>query len=516
MKMRLLVGFVFLLLHNLQFAWASDDMRQVDLSWDDIPGAKSYELELFMMREKKEVSVGKYATQMTQWSSKVKPGKYSIRLRALDARGVPGEWSETFPLKVKLGEAQALNPYQGEKVADPEVIFQWVKIKSATRYQLIVKDQRGSILASEITSDTEKRIILSSLGNYRWKVYAMAEDEELRNPKESDFSQAKQFERVAGELQSPEVKIAFRKNVVLQWDSIEHSTQYELLLLGPDGKGKRWELKRTSVQIPHSEFAQGESQIHLIALGTGYKESKKSIVKIIRAGDKFEGEVKENTSKEVLGWGEVYRKSIYRAALIFGSGQYSATNQASDTRVGNTNLSARGFQLDYWWQPDPKSYQYQFHLENIGYTEVNADSVELRATAHKTFKQSRGRHLIGGAGIVLKNWPQLRPNRFSNSVQVEGQTLLGPTVVASWQDAFMERHIWRADLYTTIFLKSAAFNTFMGHRFQVNYSYFWKRDQAFFTEFMMDKMDTESDGSAGIDEQTLDMNTISLGWIFYY
>ncbi len=140
--------FLFLLTPLITFA----QERWVDLEWDAVPGAKSYELELFQDLSGTMTPRGKFKTDTPVWSRPVPSGKYAIRLRSLDARGVPGEWSDEIPLKIRLKNPQLLRPVPDDKISTDQIDLEWGEVEGAGAYQVVLLGPNDSVVLDTKTT----------------------------------------------------------------------------------------------------------------------------------------------------------------------------------------------------------------------------------------------------------------------------------------------------------------------------------------------------------------------------
>jgi hypothetical protein len=131
----------------------SEEKVPVELEWEDIPGAKIYELE-FQNFEGKTLSLFKSPNHVFKFKFKV--GRYKVRSRVADARKVYGEWSvlNEFTVQPKPVPVSEKN-VSTKGVVDPktltgEVVWHWNEAAGATHFRVKVIDHNDKIVRDEI------------------------------------------------------------------------------------------------------------------------------------------------------------------------------------------------------------------------------------------------------------------------------------------------------------------------------------------------------------------------------
>lgn len=183
MKLRLrssLAGFLFfnsLVLSSLAVAqevkvkplWNPEtDKVPVELEWENIPGAKVYELE-FQSLNGKVLNTFKSSGHIFKFKFKV--GKYRVRSRVADARKVYGNWSalEEFtvqPKPAKIPEKSVVtNGVIDSKTLTSEVIFHWGEAPGAAQFRVKVMNEKNIVVKEEIVKGFYYKTQLSA-GTY--------------------------------------------------------------------------------------------------------------------------------------------------------------------------------------------------------------------------------------------------------------------------------------------------------------------------------------------------------------
>jgi len=150
--------------------------RAVSLEWEEIEGTSAFELEFrkYLTGKKLKDSIF-FKVKASNWSAKLVPGRYQLRIRSYDARGIAGEWGEPSIFVVQLPPAQLIEPTNGKNINSEEdnkekIHFAWKPIVGATNYKLVVWDERGKVIAEEVTEGGEADLKLQVGEKYQWNV----------------------------------------------------------------------------------------------------------------------------------------------------------------------------------------------------------------------------------------------------------------------------------------------------------------------------------------------------------
>ena len=92
-----IIGMSILLVSEAAFAediQAMNHTARVVLSWESIPEAQAYEIQVLEKMEKSEGPISEFHIDCTHLDFDLQPGHYLYRVRAIDHYGRPGQWSE--------------------------------------------------------------------------------------------------------------------------------------------------------------------------------------------------------------------------------------------------------------------------------------------------------------------------------------------------------------------------------------------------------------------------------------
>jgi hypothetical protein len=149
------------------------------LSWTGVPGATSYEIELFNLTDNVVVRTvsGIAGTSWTP-TADLTLGQYRFTVRGFNVAGDSSTWSTP----AVFGYAPSLNvtsPVNGARLPDSTPTFVWSLVPSADYYELVVNQNYGSgaevFRAGNIRTNSFTRTTEVPIGKYRYTVRAVNE-----------------------------------------------------------------------------------------------------------------------------------------------------------------------------------------------------------------------------------------------------------------------------------------------------------------------------------------------------
>lgn len=459
--MRFILGLFLLLLPLL--SW-SQDSRWIDLEWDPIPQAREYEIELFQVEEDKTLPRGKYKTDEPRWSHAVPPGKYFMRLRSIDKRGVPGEWSADTPLKVRMQNPLLLRPVPVDKISDPQVSFEWGPVVGAANYQLVVRNKAREILHNAVTPDLKNSVYLGELDEVEWAAFALEKDEEAKPITDLPDNAFKSFFRVGGLLEAPKVSLKIDQKVAFSWENVRSAQVYEIDYLPPPDSGeknRRFKLKLSPLAFAATKLREGVTTLTIKATAPGYQDSPKSVAKISRDGNKVEVEdIIQGRFQE--DFKSVPTEAFFRNELLFGVSvaqfAYESENFDTDTRLNQKNLSGLGFNFEWNKRPTLNSLNRKMEASLL-HLSSGIDSgfaTRFAYTWNKEKKLTKSRFSYG-AGLSYLGLPAFMGNRFDNKIEVEASSSIGPEFHLGYYKPFNQQWAMESELilaYHPLFISS--------------------------------------------------------------
>lgn len=426
--------------------------RWIDMEWDEVPGARGYEVELFQEENGKKLSRGKYKLDESRWSHAVTPGQYSLRIRSLDPRGVPGEWSDYVPLKIRLENPQLLLPVSGAKIERPEVQFEWSEISGAKSYQLVVLNPSGSSVLNTTLQENKFAFPVRSLGKYSWMVFALEAGEASRPQESWPRKEFRSFERVGGELDAPFVNVTLDKKVSLTWQKAPFAEVYEIDYLPPAGKdrNRRFRLKRLNLRLDARRLREGVTTFTVKSTAPGYEDSQKSLVVLRKSGDRVEIQdivqgLKEEVEKNPPT--KTHFRDQLLVSLSLARFNYESANAESDTFLDQEKLTGLGLGAEWLRQTKYNSliHKVVLSLNNLS-TGLESGIMGRLAYTLNGNKNFSGRKWMYGAGVSFLNLPSFMGDRIRDEVRVEKSSTAGVSTNLGYAHPLGERRLLRADL----------------------------------------------------------------------
>ena len=153
--------------------------RVVNFEWEPIEEAKFYEIEI--RKKSKNGKTSSFKTEKPEWTGKLSVGRYEFRLRSLDKRKVPGEWSGYAELDVLLEPVKPKFPANSEQIKAVEtekqdIKFEWQEVPGASGYAIEIFNEKNEVIATDKVSSLYYTSALMTAQNYTWKVKAISPD----------------------------------------------------------------------------------------------------------------------------------------------------------------------------------------------------------------------------------------------------------------------------------------------------------------------------------------------------
>ncbi|HRO66217.1 MAG TPA: hypothetical protein PL182_01485 [Pseudobdellovibrionaceae bacterium] len=240
--MRTLLLFLsfFLTLTVFEAAQAQAYRRLVNFEWEPIEGASSYELEI--QQTKKGGKLYKFKEKKAEWSGRLTPGAYTMRVRALDYRRVPGDWSASSPFDVGLEAVRTTFPkskaeLMGKGEDTTEVEFRWQPVPGAVSYQFELNSSAPDFKHETTLKETKLRLKVPVAETFSWKIQALGKDDI-----KSEAVALSEFTVLGPRLASPKMETPeneFVREIV--WEKTPYATKYDVAVAKYNPLAKKWE-----------------------------------------------------------------------------------------------------------------------------------------------------------------------------------------------------------------------------------------------------------------------------------
>jgi hypothetical protein len=257
----------------------------VELEWEPIPGAESYELKLTLLPTEKSEQRDRYFTLKTnRWEERLKAGRYELRVRGADRRGVAGEWSDPQSFEVALPQVKVTRPAPEAVFASQhdseELEFSWEPISGVTSYTVEIMGSKETMGTTATVKGTAFKTALAAPGAYRMRVWAQGDDgyEAEAKPPFINFSLA------GRKLESP--KLVSMSEMQIVWSRPEKATEFhiELTRLKSEKSAEKLLLSKKNYQelsLSRDKLNKYVSyRLSVVALAAGYQASDPAVIEI--------------------------------------------------------------------------------------------------------------------------------------------------------------------------------------------------------------------------------------------
>lgn len=237
-------------------ALAETYRREVSFEWEEVPNAKSYEVEIRAVTN--DGTNGKtinFKTRDAIWTGKLVPGKYMMSLRSRDLRGVPGEWSLPSEFNVNLDPVKVKSPAANAQIKSDETEeitqkFEWEPVQGAQQYQFELTSEDGKIHKVETIQGLDYKVEIPVAKTYTWKITGLG-DKEIK----SDSVTVSEFTVVGKKIPAPTIKAPESEFVrEITWARPEHVENYDLNLNRINPATKKWEKVLTQENVTGETF----------------------------------------------------------------------------------------------------------------------------------------------------------------------------------------------------------------------------------------------------------------------
>lgn len=384
--------------------------RVVNFEWEPIEGAKFYEIEL-----RKKVPGSKtsaFKTEAPEWSGKLQVGRYEFRLRSLDKRKVPGDWSgyadlDVFlePVKIKKPEPNA--PLKAQDQEKQAVKFEWSETPGAVGYVLEIFNDKNEPVATEKTSSTDLSYTFETARSYTWKIKAVSEE-----GLESETSELFKLDIMGPKLAKANIEKPETEFVrELKWQPVEKAEHYDIVLAKYNSSTKKWQkfrefenFKETSLNF-ESDWPGGKYKIMIKAKAPSRDDSELASVAF---------PVREGTRTPAAEYVATMRKSIDRVDGWFSQASWYASSISLDTRYrdaagfSTTTITGTGrFSIGQLKSESPWGYQFSFDVGGFSFEDrvYNFFGTEFSMVRRNTSSDRSEIRYLGG--VFHKEFPAL-------------------------------------------------------------------------------------------------------------
>lgn len=396
---------------------STKELRWIDLEWEIIEEANGYEVQIYTY-DKEEI-VAKKKTFESKWSTQLYPGKYKFKLRALDRRGVPGEWSEWTFIDVTLPNPVLISPYTDQTIQaigleNEPVSFNWNEVIGAKKYFFEIWSDDKKFYHKEILDSLNLELELETARAYKWTVTSMIDDDE---PK-SHLSDGKPFFLKGGKIDHPKVKIENKNGFYISWDKTYLADQYEIYLFEKATNKKFKLIYQDSAykKLIYTNSKPGTYRFAIRSIAKGRKSSSYAFIEYELSSNELDVRLNRvQIDVNVRSDNPLF----YAYGLETMSFNYSGIIAENDTEVASTLSGYRIFLEG--------SYQdfYSYYRHRVGINTHLLKNIDKSVILSEIFYQI-GRKLQFreipyefSTGVFVKEDLFVNGNRFENDVDYE-------------------------------------------------------------------------------------------------
>ena len=459
-----LLLFILLIFQTTIVFSADKTSRWIDLDWDEVPGAKGYDVELFEVIDQKNFSRGVFHTETPHWAKESNPGKYNIKMRALDSRKVPGPWGEALPFVVRLPSAQMIRPLNNEILTASEmnellVTFQWSNVTGALFYQLVVFNSKNKVILNEITKDIEVKYKLSQIDNYKWYLFPMFSPNEKKDPEDflsnKDENLKEKFFSIKGQiLKTPvlDVEIIKKKGLLFRWNEVFRAETYLYeVFKEEDNKEVKKILngstKKHQFAFGKNNLSDGKYIINIKATSSDYQDSESARVIFKIEKDSFEVTNNESINREASN--RPLEASSLQGQFGYPSLQYTSRNFETDTT--NDQLF-RGVTIQGRWRKNISNLRYQnilkFEISQVADSATEVIFFNISETIGKDILIGQS-HFYVAAGLRFDSTPFLKADMGNNTISKLSYKSTGPELNLQFNHHW--NSFWSNELKSSLF-----------------------------------------------------------------
>ena len=346
-----MIKIIILLFILFTFSALANEERWIDLEFDSIPDAVSYEVELFQKIDNQKLVIDIYKSENPSWSKKVPAGKYYVRIRSIDNRNAPGPWSDEMFIPIKLPEVKILFPLKdaiiesNEDDSSHKVNFEWTSVNGANYYQFNLYNKDKQNIQSELVNTSSYQTYLSKRDSYFFEIIPLIDKNDEYTPKLS----LNEFRLTYGRLPSPKPTLSTTtSSLVISWPEVDKDASYKLKIVKVDDSEKTISEKtitNTELILNKKTFTAGTYKLFISAEKPGHQDSTISQVvyeyekdEIRVVVEKFTG-IFDEDKRKVL-------KHSFSGYLSYPNIDYEFKNYENDT-ISKQKLSGEAIELGY-------------------------------------------------------------------------------------------------------------------------------------------------------------------------
>lgn len=418
--------------------------RWVDLTWEHVEGAQSYELKLYRLMEGESSLYREYKKRDPEWSDELEPGQYILKMRGVDKRGVSANWGDDLPFDVNLPDPVLIYPYENDEINAIEmeiekVPFKWRKIPGTVNYAFqiwskVLKDFDKTFYVEENGID----LLLETSYEYFWKVTPLTK----KNAKVGKQEEGRSLLLVGGRMNPPTIKIKEKNNQIhLSWNKPKHANHFTIKVF-KKGLNDRWvnhEIVKKTEKLNHTLKELPKDGTYRFAINAKAKNRQDSPYTFV------EFELEENKIKDhfikIQESADMTADSpfFYKAGMDMYQLDYNGENLENDSKI-ETTLTGMNFFGEVYYQEFYSHWKYRLMADigRLSNADENITLFEINALAGRRFTNWKYPFEVYG-GLFLKSDLFILGKYFTDEVEFETVQTAGPVFKVSMWHRFDRR-----------------------------------------------------------------------------
>lgn len=383
------LAFLFIVLFSIM-VHADKYRRTVSFEWENIEGATGYEVEV-TKKIKDQNKLYQLKTKVPNWEGKLSPGTYYIKIRALDYRSVPGEWSSPQELQVNLDNVEVTSFQPGAQIKTDqeekkELEITWKAVPLAQEYHLLITTQSGEKILDTTTEKTSIETNLSVAQTYTLQISALNSSNQ-----KSDKVTNVPFALLGYKLKKPEFESPTNEFVrELKWQPVSFAESYMYEIQRFDMKSRSWK------KITSGETQQAPLDFSTKWPGGKYIIKLKSTAPLREASDfaEMKFKVRSGDRSPASEFNAMVRQSIDRVTKWYALLSYLMTEIQYTSSYydlgGHTTYNSLGgtLRLGLGYDPEKTNWGFLGILDYGGFlTESSGTLTYLSTEASAVYKK---------------------------------------------------------------------------------------------------------------------------------
>jgi hypothetical protein len=417
-----LIKYVFILTClGMSFAAQAEGeyRRSISLGWEPTPDAQSYEI---VIEQEGKKSPTTFLVTDSEWTGTLAMGHYKFKVRARDARKVPGEWSEYSEFGVGIENVKILSPAAGGKVKsnseeETKVTLKWEPLPGATEYLWEVKNDKNEVLKSGKTDETSTSVKVPVAAHYSWSVSGVG-PQGFKSPAPT----LADFTVIGKKLEQPDPKKPVNNFVrEIKWEAPKLAKSYDYAILKWDGAQKKWilqEKKSTESKVApfDPKYKGGLYKLQVRSSAPNRESSSTAELKFdVGSGDRSPAAEEHALIMESVDHSQGYFAvfSYLLTALNYSGNNWDHITDPTSTPSANFNGAIGGTGRAGIGFLSPKSKWGFLGIADYGGISVGSSIINFASLEASMIR----RNLVGSAGelrqmfgLFYKQYPDVIPN----------------------------------------------------------------------------------------------------------